>query len=220
MFQARRRLTGADPLCMYRTACTQVETFLELDMWPRYKEAVISGAHDPSAGTTDVDQTAWLGDLRRSAEADGEVDLSKPSKAAVRVTLKNPSECERLRTAAARQGCAELVDYCRECAEYEKLFSDADRFTKAQAMHRKYLSSGCDSPVNIPDTQLKAIQKKIDEPTDTIFKKSYEEGLKLISDNIYTNYLEMQAADQQQLRRVSAAVVPAKVKGAACCVIS
>ena len=59
---------------MYRTACTQVETFLELDMWPRYKEAVISGAHDPSAGTTDVDQTAWLGDLRRSAEADGEVE--------------------------------------------------------------------------------------------------------------------------------------------------
>ena len=123
-------------------------------------------------------------------------------------------------TVAAPLPSSAQVDYCKECAEYEKLFSDADRFTKAQAMHRKYLSSGCDSPVNIPDTQLKAIQKKIDEPTDAIFKKSYDEGLKLISDNIYTIYLEMQAADQQQLRRVSAAVVPAKVKGAACCVIS
>ena len=29
---------------------SQVETFLELDLWPRYKEAVTSGAYDPRAG--------------------------------------------------------------------------------------------------------------------------------------------------------------------------
>lgn len=98
-----------------------------------------------------------------------------------------------MREAASKQGCAEMIDYCRDCAEYERLFSDADRLTKAQAMHRKYLSSGCDYPVNIPDTQLKAIQKKIEQPTATIFKKSYEECLQLISDNIYNTYLDMQA---------------------------
>ena len=37
-----------------------------------------------------------------------------------------------MRAAASKQGCPEMVDYCRDCAEYEKLFSDADRLTKAQ----------------------------------------------------------------------------------------
>ena len=73
--------------------------------------------------------------------------------------------------AAAKAGCAEMVDYCRDCLEYEKLFSDNDRLSKATQMLKKYLTAGCDAPVNIPDTQLKAIQKQADAPTPTMFKR-------------------------------------------------
>ena len=110
-------------------------------------------------------------------------------------------------------------------SEYEKLFSDTDRFTKAQTMHRKYLSSGCDQPVNIPDTQLKAIQKNIGQPTATIFKRSYEECLQLISDNIYNVYLEMRSADRESRSagggapRVDYSKTTAKVT-CSCCIIS
>ena len=195
----------------------QVETFLELDLWPRYKEAVMSGAYDPGAGRVDVEQRATKDD---AAKAEGDVDLSKPSKAAVRAALKNPEECDRMREAASKQGCPEMIDYCRDCAEYEKLFSDADRLTKAQTMHRKYLSSGCDYPVNIPDTQLKAIQKKIDQPTAIIFKKSYEECLQLISDNIYNSYLEMQAANRTSSAAGAPPVCTPKPPKTSCCTIS
>ena len=172
---------------------SQVETLLELDLWQRYKEAVMSGACDPGAGRVDVEQHS-TNDAEMARESD--VDLSVPSKAAVRAALKSPEGCDKLREAAFKQGCAEMIDYCRDCAQYEKLFSDADRLAKAQTMHRKYLSSGCDQPVNIPDTQLKAIQKHIEQPSATIFKKSYDECLQLISDNIYHLYLEMQASDR------------------------
>ena len=47
------------------------------------------------------------------------------------------------------------------------------------------------APVNIPDTQLKAIQKQAEAPTPTMFKKSFEECVKLISDNVYASYLVM-----------------------------
>jgi|TARA_B110000196_G_C21004167_1_gene594480 hypothetical protein len=194
----------------------QVETFLELDLWPRYKEAVMSGAYDPGTGRVDVEQHA----TEDAAKAEADVDLSKPSKAAVRAALKSPEECDRMREAASKQGCPEMIDYCRDCAEYEKLFSDADRLTKAQTMHRKYLSSGCDYPVNIPDTQLKAIQKKIDQPTATIFKKSYEECLQLISDNIYSIYLEMQAANRASRAAGAPPVCTPKPAKTSCCTIS
>ena len=176
----------------------------------------MSGAYDPGEGRVDVEQHA----TKDAAKAEGDVDLSKPSRAAVRAALKSPEECDRMREAASKQGCAEMIDYCRDCAEYERLFSDADRLTKAQAMHRKYLSSGCDYPVNIPDTQLKAIQKKIEQPTATIFKKSYEECLQLISDNIYNTYLDMQAESRASKAAGAPAVCTPKPTKTSCCNIS
>ena len=155
------------------------------------------------------------------AADEGEVDLLKPSKAAVAAALKSPQTCQRFRAAALKQGCAEMVDYCCDCAEYEKLFSDADRYIKAQAMHQRYLSSGCDSPVNIPDSQMKAIHQKINQPTETIFKKSYEECLKVLSDNIYHVYLDMQAAEKNsRAATVAAPVVRRTSRPGGCCTVS
>ena len=172
---------------LFTTAMAEVETMLELDVWPRYKDAVVSGEYNPTQGKADVTQ--------HDEEDETNVDMSKPSKAAVRRTLKKPADADKLRRAALRAGCAEMVDYCRDCQEYEKLFSDMDRLNKAAAISRKYLMSGCDSPVNIPDSQLKAIQKGMESPSPLIFKKSYEEVVKLLSDNVYANYLEMLKED-------------------------
>ena len=66
-----------------------METFLELDLWPRYKEAVTSGAYDPRAGRVDVEQRATTSDAAQ-AEGEAALDLSKPSKAAVRAALRRP----------------------------------------------------------------------------------------------------------------------------------
>ena len=183
-------------------------------MWPRYKQAVKSGEYNPTKGRTDVDQLV-------DEASDANVDLTRPSKGAVKSVLKKPSECEKLRTAAAKAGCAEMVDYCKECLEYEKLFSDADRLNKAQAIVSKYLTQGCDTPVNIPDTQLKAIEKIADQPTPTIFKTSFEECVKLISDNVYAGYLALlrEEAEAAKAMPASAAAAP-RPGGGGCCSIS
>jgi len=210
--------TGTVDRTLFDGAMVEVEGMLELDVWPRYKEAVISGEYDPVAGKADVAQ--------HDQQEDTQVDLSKPSKAAVRITLKKPAEFDKLRAAAAKQGCAEMVDWCKECAEYEKLFSNADRTQKAQAMWKKYLAQGCDAPVNIPDTQLKDIQKKLDMPTASLFKKAFDECVKLIADNVYGPYLDeekaVKAAKEQEKADADAAKAApaAKAGGGGCCVVS
>ena len=159
--------------------------------------------------------------MQHEEEDEATVNMSQPSKAAVKWTLKKPADAEKLRRAASRAGCAEMVDYCRDCQEYEKLFSDMDRLNKAAAINRKYLMSGCDSPVNIPDTQLKAIQKGMESPSPLIFKKSYEEVVKLLSDNVYANYLEM----LKEEAAASAAMAPGSRVGnkngpGGCCILA
>ena len=209
--------SGSVDRTLFDAAIVEVEQMLELDVWPRYKEAVISGEYDPVAGRSD---------LKQHEQHEDDVDLSKPSKAAVRRVLRMPAEAPMLRAAAAKQGCAEMVDYCNECAEYEKLFSEADRLQKAQAMWKKYLNKGCDCPVNIPDSQLKAIQKDVDKPTATIFKKSFDECVKLISDNVYQGYLDdAKKAKEAEAEAAAAKSAPAKGGGGGgggggCCVIS
>ena len=195
------------------TAMAEVEMMLELDVWPRYKDAVVSGEHNPTQGKADI--------VQHEEEDEATVNMSQPSKAAVKWTLKKPADAEKLRRAALRAGCAEMVDYCRDCQEYEKLFSDMDRLNKAAAINRRYLMSGCDSPVNIPDTQLKAIQKGMESPSPLIFKKSYEEVVKLLSDNVYANYLEM----LKEEAAASAAMAPGSRVGnkngpGGCCILA
>jgi len=207
---------------LFAQASQSVETFLELDVFPRYKEAVASGEYNPSSGKGDVNQDAKIHGQEEGAGDD--VDMTKPSKAAVKKALIIAKECEVLREAAAKVNSAEMIDYCKDCIEYAKLFDDADRKTKSATMIKKYLTAGCDSPVNIPDTQLKAIQKIADAPTPTIFKKSYEECVKLLSDNVYANYLTL----KEEKAAAASAPAPTDIAKAAakggggggCCVIS
>ena len=42
----------------------------ELDLWPRYKEAVMSGAYDPGTGRVDVEQHATEDAAKAEAEAE------------------------------------------------------------------------------------------------------------------------------------------------------
>ena len=62
-----------------------------------------------------------------------------------------------------------------------------------------------------------------DAPTPTIFKKSYEECVKLLSDNVYANYLTL----KEEKKAAASAPAPTEAKppakgggGGGCCVIS
>ena len=70
-------------------------------MWPRYKEAVLSGEYNPMTGKTDVEQHEEVEDT--------DVDMTKPSKGAVKVTLRNR---ERVSVANARC-CRRMVRSAR-----------------------------------------------------------------------------------------------------------
>lgn len=221
--------TGKVDRDLFNECSTQVETFLELDLWPRYKDAVISGTFNPAQGKVNIiDQQ---GHMEEDDNPSKEVDMTKPSKAAVKKILLMPAnsdEVNRMKRAAEARQSAEMIEYCRDCQEYTKLFSNEDRMVKATAMIKKYLTAGCDMPVNIPDTQVKAIQKNADAPDATIFKKSYEECVKLLSENVYTVYLEEVAKDEEakkaaQISAPAAGSAPAKGGGGGgggCCIIS
>ena len=45
--------SGSVDRTLFDEVAQEVETFLELDLWPRYKEAVTSGTYDPRAGRVD-----------------------------------------------------------------------------------------------------------------------------------------------------------------------
>ena len=45
--------SGSVDRTLFDEVAQEVKTFLELDLWPRYKEAVTSGAYDPRAGRVD-----------------------------------------------------------------------------------------------------------------------------------------------------------------------
>ena len=66
-----------------------------------------------------------------------------------------------MRAAAASQGVKETVDFCVDCQAYKLLFSEADRKPRAKLIHNTYLQAGCDTPVNLPDTMIKSVEKEL-----------------------------------------------------------
>jgi len=194
---------------MFSKMCEEVTSTLNMDVWPRYKEAVLSGA-----------------ELRLSSlqQASGEmyVDMSKPSKKAVAAILRNPERLAHLRKAAEAQGVKEAVEFCVACYEFKLLFSEADRKPRSKVIYDTYLSPGADSPVNIPDTMIRQVETDLKEGpvTDFVFEQAAQEVAQVIADNLFQHYLkEVERAEEEKKQAPAPVAAPPPQSSGGCCVL-
>ena len=182
-----------------------------MDQWPAYKELVLSGK---------------INEMKEQSLADtsggADVDMTKPSKAAVAAALRDPEQLEKFRAAAAAQGVKENIDFCIACQQYSLLFSNDDRKPKGDAIWKKHLNAGCDAPVNLPDLMIKKMRPKIEAAEPDAFDAGYQEMLKIVSDNLFAHYLrEVQKAEERKAEEAAQAPAPAALPktGGGCCVV-
>jgi hypothetical protein len=197
----------------------EVTATLNLDVWPRYKETVLAGE--------DIRLSSIMNKgAAQKVDTDAFVDMSKPSKSAVRAALLDPERLELMREAAASQGVKEAVDFCVQCASYKLLFSEADRKPRAKVIHATYLQAGADYPVNVPDTMTKHVEKLMGKDDfnapPELFEACHNEILQVLSDNIFLIFTRMRQeaeakkAEEAEARRAAA---EAAKKGGGCCVL-
>ena len=148
--------TGLSPQ-LFGALVDEVTQTLSMDVWPRYKEAVLQGKPTDGLGLNDIDASNY-------------VDMSKPSKKAVVAAMRNPVTLEHLRKAAEAQGVRESIDFCQACMSYKLLFSDDDRRPRATLIHDTYLKAGCDTPVNLPHTMIQNVEKNLDKCDPELFE--------------------------------------------------
>lgn len=201
-------VTGITPQ-LYDKLADEVRGTLNMDVWPRYKEFVLSGSTD-SVSLAGIDATSF-------------VDMNVPSKKAVAAALRNPQLLEHLRSAAASQGVKESVDFCVACETYKLLFSDDDRRPRAKLIHETYLMAGCDTPVNLPHTMIQKVEANLSKCEPELFEACLQETLQVISDNIYTLYLKdvekQKEADAAKAKANAAKTASASGGGGGCCLL-
>jgi len=203
--------TEALPLDLFDKLYDEVFNTLNMDQWPAYKELVLSGK---------------INEMKEQSLADtsggADVDMTKPSKAAVAAALRDPEQLEKFRAAAAAQGVKENIDFCIACQQYSLLFSNDDRKPKGDAIWKKHLNAGCDAPVNLPDLMIKKMRPKIEAAEPDAFDAGYQEMLKIVSDNLFAHYLrEVQKAEERKAEEAAQAPAPAALPktGGGCCVV-
>lgn len=181
-----------------------VLNMLNMDVWPRYKEGVLGG-HD-------LRVSHWDGPSKA-------VDMTRPSKAAVAVAMRDPKQLEMLRSAASSQGVKETVDFCEECRQFRLLFSLADRKPRATIIWNTYLQPGADTPVNLPYTMVQKVEKRLEECDADIFDEGHNEILQVISDNIFGHYLRQIEREQELAKEAAAAEPPPPKESGGCCLL-
>lgn len=181
---------------LFDTVKSEVEQTLSMDVWPRYKEAVLSGAGLEGANRGGT------------APATNSEDLRTASKSSVMAVLKDKKKLVHLRNVAQTQGMVENVDFCCEVQEYKLLFSEADRKPRAETLYKTYIMAGADLPVNIPDSMSQAIEKNMAKYPADLFEDAYQELLNVIQQNIYGEYLK-------ELDKHAAAAAPQPAPGPA-----
>jgi len=206
---------------LFKGAKTQVYDQLALGMYPRYQEVMTEKAGLPS--------------LRRSGQSEESVDPAELDYQDAKVkhvedTLNDPDQSERLRAVADKSGNAEMVDFAKDCQEYSKLFNTRDRKGQGELIWEHYLCDAADRKVNIPDTQVKEIERSrtTDDWSSTTFEKAYAEVLRLLLTNCFKPYI--QACKKEAAEAAEAAAVrPAQLsdvtvrpipKRPSCCTLS
>jgi len=186
---------------LFQRAVDEVMQTLNMDVWPRYKDAVLSkGALTLRTSSTKK---------KESAEP---TEGGRPTKAAVKAVLKNPVKLPHLREAAQAQGMLESVNFCAEAIEYSLLFSEADRKPRVKVLWDTYMSPGADLPINVPDTMIRDVEMKKDNTTPDLFDNCVQELLQLIADNIYNDYQKIVSKKEKE---DAAAAAPAPAPAAA-----
>jgi len=198
---------------LFQKVADEVSNTLSMDVWPRYKEAVIQGKDLKVQSLSDA----------QSVDPDHFVDTSKPSKKSVAAALRNPNKLEKLRNAAIAQGVKETVEFCVACMEYKMLFSEDDRKPRAKMIYDTYLRAGSDSPVNLPHTMLKKVEDKLAENhfDPDLFDVCNDEVMQVIADNLFAHYLRSVEAeeDKKKAEQAAAQPPPPPASGGGCCLV-
>ena len=81
--------------------------------------------------------------------------------------------------------------------------------------------SGADSPINIPYTMIKKIEPLVDGAAVGIFDDAYNEMLKIISDNIFSEYLRGIERAEKEAKEAAASTLlkPAQRATGSCCLV-
>ena len=204
--------TGSDlPIALFDKLYDDAVNMLSMDVFPRYREAVLEGKTTESSRLDSASVMA----------GEPSIDMSQPSKKAVEAIIRTPVRLEHLRRAAVAQGVKESVDFCVECQAYVLLFSEADRKPRAARIWRSFLMSGADSPINIPHTMIKKVEPLVDGAAVDIFDDAYNEVLKIISDNLFSDYLRNLERDEKDAKEttVSASPRPTPTAAGSCCLL-
>ena len=201
------------PLDLFDKLYDEVFNMLNLETWPTYKEAVLSGKQLPSNSAHRLPYTS-------SEDLDSFWASGVASRKAVAEVLRSPEKLECMRTAAAKQGVKENVDFCVACQQYSLLFSADDRKPKADMIWNTHLAPGCDAPVNLADHMIKFMKPKIDEGETDAFEVGYQEMLLVLCNNTFKQYLKELAKVRDAANRLKAAPeAPAKSGGCCRCLV-
>ena len=129
------------------------------------------------------------------------------------------------------QGVKETVDFCVDCMAYKLLFSDADRKPRAKLIYDTYLVAGADSPVNVPDTMIKHVERDLGSSKPDLFDETYDEVLQVCAHNLFAHFMprmqEREEAAAKEKEREAKKAAAAKPKahteqgggGGGCCLL-
>jgi len=198
---------------IFQKVADEVSNTLSMDVWPRYKDAVIQGKDLKMQALNDA----------KLVDAEHFVDTSKPSKKSVAAALRNPQKLEKLRNAAIAQGVKETVEFCVSCMAYKMLFAENDRKPRAKMIYDTYLRAGSDSPVNLPHTMLKKVEDKLaaDNFEPDLFDVCNDEVMQVIADNLFSHYMRAVEAEENTTPEEAAAAAPPPppAGGGGCCLV-
>jgi len=199
---------GAINADFFKQTQKEVLNTLNMDVWPRYKEAVLEK------------KSLKLEHFSRKDGDDKEGDDKKPSKANVLAAIRDPRKLEHLRKAAQKRGMREGVDFIAETEAYKMLFTEQDRKPRAVAIYNTYVAPGADMPVNIPDTMARKIERKYMDAEANVFEEATQELLQVTASNIFQDYVtEMDSAGRVEPIPENAPTKKAAAQSGGCCVL-
>jgi len=203
---------------LFLNAQKEVETFLELDVFPRYQdwmEEQKTAVGRPSASSVEA-----------STPSGGATDRNQKRDAMKRL-LDNPVDAQGIKDLATEGDAAENIEMYLAIQHYKLLFQAKDRNEDGQRIWMKFLDAACSRPANLPDTMVKQLQKKLAKgpPTGTedlapdLWAKAEKELLNLITDNFYQPYLDRRDGKGGGSTTAPAAPAPAPSSGGCCLVM-
>jgi hypothetical protein len=132
---------GALSTHVFDEAMGEVEQLLALELFPAYRDAILDGSYDPTAGLA-ADGAPGVVDAEQYSR------LQALTAENVLGVLRDRACTRALQAVSLRHGTPEVVDFACECAEYPLLFDVGDRRTCARTLLARYLGEGAPTPLS------------------------------------------------------------------------